>query len=460
MTDLHYLSISQAGACLRSGEFSSICLTEHLLERIATLNERLNAFITVTGELAREQARRADGELAAGLDRGPLHGIPLAVKDLFATRNVRTTCGSLLFENHIPDADAAAVERLRQSGSVLLGKTGMYELAAGTTGANPHFGVVENPWQAGVDPGGSSSGSASAVAAGLAFGALGTDTGCSIRHPAHCCGIVGFKPTFGLVSKAGVQPLVWSMDHVGPLARSTQDAAILLNAIKGHDPNDSYSAKADLPSDTDLGPSSLKGIRIGIIRRYFFECETEIKSAIEAAIDTMSDTGATIVEVDLPDLEQAFEAIIETFLEASAHYEKEIEEQPENFSEAVLSKLRGRLTKNAVDYARAQHFRQGFRSRLQALFSDIDVLVAPTSRRMPAALDALPEGYELDVWKNTSIFNFTGHPSISIPCGLSADGLPIGLMMSGALHGDNRLLAIADGVEQTLSTNKLWPVPT
>lgn len=244
-------TISEVGSRLRSREVTSTALTELMLERIAAHNDKLNAFITVTAELAREQAQQADEELGRGYDRGPLHGIPVAVKDLFATDGIRTTCGSKLFEDWVPNHDATVVARLRKAGTVLLGKTGLHELAYGTTSINPFFGAVGNPWAPDHDPGGSSGGSASAVSAGLAYAALGTDTGCSIRQPAHCCGIVGHKPTFGLVSKAGAFPLVWSMDHVGPLTRSVQDVAYVLKAIAGYDPKDPYSVRASTFGDFD-----------------------------------------------------------------------------------------------------------------------------------------------------------------------------------------------------------------
>ncbi|HEY5624718.1 MAG TPA: amidase, partial [Gammaproteobacteria bacterium] len=235
---LEFAAIPEVGALLRARRISSVELTELMLDRIDRLDRKLNAFITVTPELALRQARQADAEIGSGRDRGPMHGIPVAIKDLFATAGVLTTGGSKYYRDWVPEYDAAAVRKLADAGAVTLGKTGLHELAFGSTSINPHYGAVANPWKLDHHPGGSSGGSAVAVAAGMAYAALGTDTGCSVRQPAQCCGIVGHKPTYGLVSLAGVLPLVSSMDHVGPLTRTVRDAAIVLSAIQGYDPDD------------------------------------------------------------------------------------------------------------------------------------------------------------------------------------------------------------------------------
>lgn len=463
--ELHYKSISEIGALLRAGKITALELTDHMLARIDRLNPKLNAFITVTPELARHLARVADREWGEGIDRGPLHGIPVAVKDLFATKGIRTTSGSKLFESHVPDFDATAVTRLRQAGATLLGKTGMHELAAGTTGHNPFFGDIHNPWKAGFDPGGSSGGSASAVAARLAFAALGTDTGCSVREPAHCCGIVGFKPTFGVVSKYGVQPLVWTLDHVGPLARSVEDAATVFAVIAGHDPKDAYSETRMPPAFDDALVPDLSAMRIGVIRRYFFDCDSEIDRAVNAALDLLRQRGARIIELDPPDLENAFSVAGTSFAEAGAIYEDNLRNRPDCFSDQVRTSLRASLAIEVTRYTKAQEFRRGFRTRVEALFDRVDVLIAPTSRRVPAELAKLADitdwadGYRQDVWKNTSVFNLTGHPSISLPCGVSSAGfsptglplgLPVGLMVTGPLFADNRLLRCARIIEETI----------
>lgn len=440
---MHYATISEAGAKLRSGETTAAALTQMMLERIEVLNGTLNAYITVTADLAREQARQADAELQQGLDRGPLHGIPVAVKDLFATKGIRTTCGSKLFENWIPDHDATVVTRLREAGAVLLGKTGLHELAYGTSSINPFFGAIGNPWAPDHDPGGSSGGSASAVAAGLAYAALGSDTGCSIRQPAHCCGIVGHKPTFGLVSKAGALPLVWTMDHVGPLTRSVQDAAYVLDAIAGHDPGDPYSVPQRGMDGFDPMGGALSEVRIGVVRRYFFDGHADVVAVVDAALDTLRDLGARIVDVDLPNIDDAFAAAGVTFTEALAIHRKNLEDRPEDFSDEVRGKLLGSMDRKAADYAEAQHFRRLFTAQVHEAMAGCDVLAAPTATIAAAPIADRPEDYRLLSWKNTGIFDLTGQPSISIPCGFTEAGLPVGLMLTGRLFEDRTVLQIA-----------------
>lgn len=454
---LHYNSITNIARMMRAGELTSASLTEHMLDRIEVLNPHLNAFITITADLARQQARKADADLSMGHDRGLLHGVPVALKDLFATKGIRTTCGSRLYENWVPDQDATVVEKLQDAGCVLLGKTGMYELAAGTTGLNPFYGQIENPWKAGYDPGGSSGGSAAAVSAGLAFMALGTDTGCSVREPAHCCGVVGLKPTFGLVSKAGVQPLVWTKDHVGTLARNVTDAGLALDAVAGPDSKDVYSAYPFGWEQRRSDIASLESVRIGVVRRYFFDCDNEVACAVQSVLDLMQEKGAVLIELDIPDLEEAFEVGRAHFAEAGAIHEENICAHPEKYSDRVRASFETALDIDVVAYARAQHFRRGFSARIEALFSAVDVLVGPTSRRVPAKLAELPNGYIQDVWKNTSIFNLTGHPSISVPCGRSSNGLPLGLMLSGAMFDERKLLRIAQLCETVLNGSVSHP---
>ena len=457
MTPLHFQTISEVGKSLRAGEVSARDLTELMLARIAEHDGRLNAYITVTDALAREQADQAAAELADGRDRGPLHGIPIALKDLFATAGVRTTGGSKLFEDWVPDHDATVVTRLRDAGAVLLGKTGMHELAYGNTSINAWYGAIGNPWAPDHDPGGSSGGSASAVAAGLAYAALGSDTGCSIRQPAHCCGIVGHKPTFGLVSKAGAVPLVWTMDHVGPLTRCVADAAIILSAIAGPDPSDPYSIPGAPAGPFDAAGGSLEGTRIGVIRRYFFEGRSEVIDLTEAALKVLRDQGAQLVELDIPDLDEAIGAAAATFAEASAIYEQDLSKRPEAFSDELRGKLQGALDKGPMDYVRAQHFRRGFIARMDQLMAACDVLAAPTATIAAAPISKRPKDYGRLGWKNTGIFNFTGQPSISLPCGFTPDNLPVGLMLTGRPFEDEQVLQIAAAFERATPWHQRHP---
>lgn len=454
---VHFETISEIGKMLRSGEITAVALTELMLERIEAHNDKINAYITVTAELAREQAQQADHELEGGHDRGPLHGIPVAVKDLFATAGIRTTCGSKLFENWVPDYDATVVKHLYKAGAVLLGKTGMHELAWGSTSINPFFGAISNPWALDHDPGGSSGGSASAVAAGLAYAALGTDTGCSLRQPGHCCGIVGYKPTFGLVSKAGAFPLVWSMDHVGPLARSVQDAALVLGAISGYDSMDPYSVRTPTSSDFDISEGLIEGARVGVVRRFFFDGHADVIEVVDAALETLRKNGAVLVELDIPDIEDAFTAAGTTFAEANAVHAQAFEKRQDAFSEELRGKFESFSNMKAAEYAEAQHFRRGFTTRLEQLMSKCDVLVAPTSTIAAAPIANRPKDYGHYAWKNTGIFDFTGQPSISIPCGFTHAGLPVGLMITGRLFEDKNVLQFANAFEHATEWHKSVP---
>lgn len=446
--DVHFQTIGEVAAKLRSGETTSAALTELMLDRIEQHNPTLNAFITVTPELARDAARQADAELAAGRDRGPLHGIPIAIKDLIDTAGIRTTYGSKLFEDHVPAKDATVVRRLREAGAVSLGKTGLHELAYGNTSINPFYGAIGNPWAPDHDPGGSSGGSASAVAAGLAYAAMGTDTGCSIRQPAHCCGIVGFKPSFGAVSKAGVFPLVWTMDHIGPLTRSVGDAAAVHAAIAGYDPEDPYTSLAPPPGPADQQVEPLSGKRLGVVRRFFFDGYDDVIEVVEAALQTLTDRGATLIELDIPDIDEAYAAASTTFVEALAIHQRDFAERPEGYSPYLLGRLEDLQGITAIDYARAQHFRRGYIERIERLMSDCDALVAPTATITAAPIANRPKDYRHNAWKNTGISDFTGQPSISVPCGFTAAGLPVGLMITGRRWADNDVLNLAAAIER------------
>lgn len=455
--NIHFDTIEEVGGKLRAGEISSEALTILMLERIEALNGTLNAYITVTSDLAMDHAKRADEELRNGTDRGPLHGVPVAVKDLFATKGILTTGGSKLHENWVPGHDATAVTKLREAGAVLLGKTGLHELAYGTTSINPFFGAVRNPWNTDCDPGGSSGGSASAVAAGLAFAALGTDTGCSVRQPAHCCGIVGHKPTFGLVSKAGVLPLSWTMDHVGPMTRCVRDAAHVLAAIAGYDPADPYSANVDVPDGFLPEWKELPMIRFGLVRNFFFEGHKDVVDCVDDAIDRLRENGAEIIDMDIPDIDGAFAGSLVTFVEALAIHEEDLAKRPDDFSDDTREKLNFSRERSVTDYAKAQHFRQKFTRDVEAMFEQCDVLIAPTSTIAAAPINSRPADYRTLSFKNTGVFDYTGQPSISIPCGFTEKGLPVGLMLSGPRFRDRQVLQAALAAESVLGMSDRHP---
>lgn len=455
---LEFATIEEVAALLRSAELSSVAVTTVMLERIERLDGRLNAFITVLADQALEQAQRADSELAVGHDRGPLHGIPVAIKDLIATDGVLTTGGSKYYEAWVPDYDAAAVSSLSAAGVVTLGKTGLHELAFGSTSINPYYGAISNPWMLDHHPGGSSGGSAVAVAAGMAYAALGTDTGCSVRQPAQCCGIVGHKPTFGLVSKAGVLPLVSSMDHVGPLTRSVRDAALILNAIQGTDADDPDSITRDSSNYSAQIQRSLDGATVGVPRNFFFSGgDPEVVGLVDRALMTFEELGAKLVDIEVPDVESAHKAADVTFSEIEQAYGEALGENPGAFSEPFRRRFAGVTRHSAEDYAAAQEFRERFRKTVADVLSRCDVLAVPTSTVAAALIAEQPGDHDVERRKNCCIFNFTGQPAISIPCGFTAAGLPVGMMLAGAMFEDETVFRFARSFEAATSWHLQHP---
>lgn len=453
---LHYSSISEVSRLLRSGGITATALTQLMLERIERLNPLLNAFVTVAAEEALAAAREADRRLGAGEWLGPLHGVPVAVKDNMATKGIRTTCGSRLYADWVPDQDATVVRKLKDAGAIILGKAGTHELAYGTTSINPFFGRIANPWDTTRDPGGSSGGSASAVAAGLAFAALGTDTACSIRYPAHCCGIVGYKPSFGLVGTTGVLPLVRTMDHVGPLARSVEDAALIMQAIAGPDAEDPYSSGRQFVPFQD-GGGTIAGTRIGIARQFFFDGDPEIIEVVDRAIDELEKQGAVLVEIDSSGIDASLEMSGLVFAESYALHAQALSVRPDDFSAELQEKLGRKSRISASDYIRAQHERLRLKALMAEQIRQCDVLVAPSATIMPAPFDRRPEGYDHHASKNATVFNLSGQPSISIPCGQTKAGLPVGMMISGRLDHDSELLRIAHLAECALAALDAYP---
>jgi aspartyl-tRNA(Asn)/glutamyl-tRNA(Gln) amidotransferase subunit A len=452
------VTIGEAAASLRRREISSLELTRAALESIERAQPALNAFLTVTGEAALACARARDEELASGRDRGPLHGIPVALKDVFSTRGVRTTCGSALFAEHVPDRDAAVVERLEEAGAVLAGKTSMHELAYGITSNNPHFGAVRNPWDTGRIPGGSSGGSGAAVAAGLVFMAMGTDTGGSIRIPASFCGTAGLKPTTGRVSRYGVMPLDFTLDHIGPLTRSVRDAALTLQAIAGHDPRDESSSREPVPDYTPPEDPSLSGLRVGVPENFYFDAvEPSVEAAVRAAIGTAGRLGAELRGVRVPDI-AACNAIARVILlaEASAVMEKYLGDRS-RFGADVLTLLdQGRLIP-ATDYINAQRLRRLARAEFARLWREVDCLMTPTTPtaapeigQTEIVLGGKPEDVRIASTRFVRAINALGFPALSVPCGFSASGLPVGLQIVGPPFREDRLLRAGAALEQAL----------
>ncbi len=453
------LTLAEASRKLRDGMLSSLELTTFMLNRAAALNQTLNAFITITREEALTQARQADDERAQGLDRGPLHGVPIALKDLFETRGIRTTAGSKILSAYVPTQDAAVTARLRNAGAVLVGKTNMHEWAFGVTNDNPHFGRVCNPWATDRVPGGSSGGSAVAVAARMCLGALGSDTGGSIRIPSSFCGITGLKPTYGRVSLRGVIPLSWTMDHVGPMAQTAQDCALLLQAIAGYDPLDPASRDVPVSDYAAELDRPLNGIVLALPSGYFAEqVDGEILTAVEQAVRILVRDGAVTTVKALPFGQELYQ-VNRTILppEAAAFHQQEMEQRPEDFGADVMRRLQGGTRISVQDYARARRRRDELQRALAGYLTDVDLLVTPTTRiaAPPFSIDPVVLSQNTTVF--TAPFNAAGFPALSLPCGLTREGLPIGMQLVGRPWEEGLLLHVAHRYQQATDWHRRQP---
>jgi aspartyl-tRNA(Asn)/glutamyl-tRNA(Gln) amidotransferase subunit A len=458
--ELAFATIAELAPRLAAKEISPVEVTDAVLARIERHDPVLNAYITVTADSARHAARAAEAAIMAGNHLGPLQGIPVAHKDLYATRGVATTYGSPLFADWVPDFDAAAVERLKRAGAVMLGKTNLHELAYGSTSANAHYGVVRNPWRQDHHPGGSSGGSAAAVAAGLAFAATGSDTGASIRQPAACCGIVGIKPTFGRVSKFGALPLSWSQDHVGPLTRSVADAALVLQVLAGHDPRDPTSVDRPVPDFNAGLARGVGGARIGVVRSFFFDdCDPEIVAAVDAAVGVLEGEGARVDELELADIDAAyFAGVITIGVEGAAYHAADLRERPELFSDELRASFELGSFYQATDYVQAQRLRRHLIDQVSREMAGFDAIVMPTSPVPATPIEGSPPEHAMLRPRNTMPFNALGLPAISVPCGFTAAGLPIGLQIAGHAFDEAGVLRIAHAYEQATDWRRRPPL--
>ncbi|HUS07967.1 MAG TPA: amidase [Bryobacteraceae bacterium] len=443
------MTIVEAGKALRARQISSAELLKRSLSKITALNDGLNAFLLVMEESARAEASRADAELASGRDRGPLHGIPVAVKDLFLTKGIRTTAGSKIFAGYIPDRDATVLTKLRAAGAVIVGKTHLHELAYGVTSNNPHFGPVRNPHDPNRIPGGSSGGSGAAVASGMVLMAMGTDTGGSIRIPASYCGTAGLKPTFGLVSKNGCMPLGLSLDHMGPLTNSVADAALCLNALAGYDPGDACSVKR-LPVDYSVMDGSLQGVRVGWPENFFFDAvDEEVAAAVSAAADRARLAGAEVVPVKVPDVDALNVVARVILLAEAAAVMRPYLHRREDFGKDVLALLDSGQLLPATDYVNAQRVRRQMQADFRQLFQKIDVLLTPATP-IPAPLigettvevAGRQEDVRLASTRLVRGINALGLPALSVPCGVTQSGLPIGLQIVGRAFEEKVVLQV------------------
>lgn len=460
--NLDWLSVAEAGRLIRRRELSPVELTQACLQRIERLDGRINAFITVTGEQAIAAARQAEAEIAGGSHRGPLHGIPVGLKDIFGVANVRMTGGSKILAENVATEDSVATARLKAAGAVFLGKLNLHEFAFGATGINPHYGPARNPWDAERITGGSSSGSGAAVAGGECPAALGTDTGGSIRIPASLCGIVGLKPTYGRVSKRGVLPLSWSLDHVGPMTRTVADAAIVLQAIAGYDEGDGSSVDEPVPDYNAAPNGGLRGLRVGVPREFFFEnVDPEVEKSVQSAIGVLGELGAIVTEVEVPLIAEIPGALTAMMLpEALAYHQKWMAERPDDYGDDVRYRLELGSGYLAVHYVQAQRLRGiAVEAWRQDVFPKVDLVATPTT---PVTARPISEGdlqVTFSLIRFTNLFNFLGVPAISLPCGFSTEGLPIGLQLAGRWWDEGTMLRAAHAYEQATEWHKRRPAP-
>jgi aspartyl-tRNA(Asn)/glutamyl-tRNA(Gln) amidotransferase subunit A len=429
-------------------------LAEACLARIEKYNSGLNAFITVTKEQALRSAREAESEIQRGRYRGPLHGVPIALKDNIDTAGIRTTGASQVFENRIPETDAEVARRLKNAGSVLLGKLNLHEFAYGGSSNVTFFGTMHNPWGRDYVTGGSSGGAGIAVASDFCFAALGTDTAGSVRMPASHCGIVGLKPTYGLVSTRGVLTLSWSLDHVGPMCKTVEDTAMMLNVIAGFDELEPTSVDVAVPDYSKALKTSTAKLRLGIARRPFFDnLNPEVAAAVDAAMKVLQKVTATTLDVELP---PAGNAATLWGSEAYAYHKPWITQTPEKYQPGTRAQLQRTANANGAEYAQARRDLDLVRREIKKVFTKVDLLIAPTMKA-PAALLSAP-GAGGGGGNNNVAFDLYGVPSISIPCGFTKNGLPIGLQISGPHFGEMNVLALAHAYEQATDWHKRNPV--
>ena len=448
------LTIAEAADWLRSGRITSVALTEAQLARIHATQDTLAAFVTVMDESALAAARAADEDFANGIDRGPLQGIPLGVKDIIATKDAPTTANSRVLDPAWGDRDdATVVRKLRDAGAVVVGKLGLHEFALGWPDPETGFRIPKNPWDLTRSPGGSSSGTGAAVGGGLILGGLGTCTGGSVRGPAAWCGISGMKQTYGRVSKEGCVPLGYSLDHIGPMARTARDCALMLQVMAGYDPADPCSADVPVPDMLGKLDGSVGGIRIGVPRDYFFtvpELNAEVKAAVEAAIEQLAAAGATVVEVSLPHaLEARMAGRLTSTCEAYAYHLPDLQARPELYGKyARRSIMLGSLF-NGSDYVQAQRFRSVFKAECDAVLGpQADVMIMPTMLTVaPRMADSDPDAL-LTSPGFTPAWNLVGLPALSIPCGFSEAGLPIGMQIVGRAFDEPTVFKVADTYQQ------------
>ena len=458
--ELCFLTIKEAGKLFRSRKLSPVELTEAHLDAIDRVDPTLRTYVTLLSESAMAQARRAEREIHRGEFRGPLHGIPYALKDLFYTKGVTTEAHSKVMEGFVPGFDAHVVTRLKDAGAVLLGKQAMGEFAVGALGTEL-YPQPRNPWNLDYDTGGSSSGSAASVAAGLAMATLGTDTGGSIRGPASYCGVVGLKPTYGRVSRHGVVPLSWSLDHCGPLVRCVEDAAFVLQAIAGHDPRDPASSVAPVADYAAGLNGDVRGLSIGVPRTFFDTAnggtDRQILSAFDAAMRVFQDMGVHLREIDVPSLRYYRMAHTAVMLsEAYSIHRRNLVGRAEDYASSTWNHLASGAVFSAADYLQGQRIRSRMRAEFHAVLDEVDVVALPTTHRTAQAVGGDAVG-TLEPENFRACFDMTGMPAVTVPCGFADGGLPIGLQLAGRPFDEAGVLRVAHAYERATTWHRRRP---
>jgi aspartyl-tRNA(Asn)/glutamyl-tRNA(Gln) amidotransferase subunit A len=465
--DLTSLSLAEAGDRIAARELSPVELVEATLNRIEEVDEQLNSFIHVSGEQALAAAGAAEAAIAAGYHLGPLHGAPIALKDNVSVRGEASRAGSKVLGDFIPDEDATIAARFRAAGAIFVGRLNMHELAYGVTTNNPHFGAARNPWDTGRTPGGSSGGSGAAVAARLCVGAIGTDTGCSVRLPAAFNGIAGIRPTIGRVSNAGITPLAWTLDTAGPMCRTVEDCSLMLAAIAGFDPRDRQTASVPVPDYGAEIARGLEGIRIALIEDFSLTgLQAGVASAMEAAVAELEAGGAQVREIPMENLEPSISALMTVDVaEPAAYHAAWLRERPEDYGDDVRALLEAGELYLATHYIQAQRYRTLLREQFDDVLRDVDAILTPTvpftAPEVGATEVTLESGETLDIISAVMRYNalppLVGLPALSVPCGFADDGLPVGMQLIGRAFDEATLFRIGHAYERATDWHQREP---
>ena len=465
-TELCYLSVGELSQLIRKKEVSPVEVAEAHLARIEALEPTLNSFITLLPEHALAAARKAEAEIQAGRYRPPLHGVPFGLKDLYCVKGVRNTSGTRIFDDFVPDYDCTIAARFQEAGGILLGKLNLHPLALGPTGENSDYGHMHNPWNPELIAGGSSGGSASAASSGQCTLTMGTDTGGSVRIPSALCGLVGLKPTYGRLSRHGIAPLSWSLDHPGPMTRTVEDCALVMEALVGHDPLDPTTVNVPPVNFARDVRGDLSGLRVGVPKEYFeVPVDPQVEQAVRRAIDSLGDLGAVVTEVSWPGFHQSV-AISTTILtaEAYSYHGKLARDSGSQLYAPVRLRVEAGAFVSAEDYIRAQRARSQFVAQSVELFADVDILAGPT---VPVTAHKIGDtkvevgdttmGLVAALTQHTRAFNLNGFPAITVPCGFSSDGLPIGLQLGGRPFDEATVLQAAQAYQQATEWHRRRP---